>query len=519
MANLRRISQILFLAFFLFLFIAAEFAFESGIDLPVKLFLELDPLLVLGSIIASRSVQLSFLIALITVVITVIMGRVFCGWFCPLGTLNNFFSYIKRNFTRKKKTRQREFRNLLPLKYYILVFILVAALFGVNIAGFVDPIPLLVRSLTVGVDPGLNRAVHSFFDSVYALSIPGISQASDSLHTAITGTIIPYVRPVFRLSILTGLLFLAVMALNFIAPRFWCRYLCPLGALLGLMGKKQFLARVQVIEDRCVRCGKCNEVCQGEATPYPPGNWASRECLECFNCDEVCPVEAIKISPSSEKQGDGDVDLKRRWVLAGSLGAIVAASALGTERFIDRPHPERIRPPGALPEDEFLEKCVRCGECMKVCITGGLQPALGQAGLEGLWTPILVPKFGYCEYSCNQCSQVCPTGAIREMALDEKQSVKIGLAAFDKNRCIPHAFGLNCGVCEEHCPAPGKAIKFNEEKVTGEDGYSFILKKPYVEPQLCVGCGICENKCPLKDIAGVRVTGINESRGNNRIFL
>lgn len=518
MANLRRVSQILFLVFFLFLFIAAEFAYEREIGLPLKIFLQLDPLVAISSILASRSFQISFLLSLVTIVLTVFLGRVFCGWFCPLGTLNNFFGYLG-NLFRREKVSGEKYAKLLAVKYYILVFLIVCAVFGLNLAGLIDPIPLLVRSMTVGIDPGLNKAADSFFQAVYSFGIPGISGAFDSFHRSLSGTLLPFIRPVFRLSIVTGLIFIIILLLNLAAPRFWCRYLCPLGAFLGLIGKKQFVARVEVNGNKCVSCGKCNEVCQGEATPYPPGRWASRECLECFNCEEVCPVKAVKIAPSSKRQGDGDVDLKRRWVLAGALGAVVSASALGTSRYVGRPHPERIRPPGALPEEQFLEKCVKCGECLKVCITGGLQPALHQAGLEGLYTPILVPKFGYCEYSCNQCSQVCPTGAIRNLTLEEKQGLRIGLAAFDKNRCLPHASGINCGVCEEHCPAPGKAIKFRDEKITQADGYSFILKKPYVEPHLCIGCGICENKCPITDLAGVRVSGINESRGENRLFL
>jgi Pyruvate/2-oxoacid:ferredoxin oxidoreductase delta subunit len=156
---------------------------------------------------------------------------------------------------------------------------------------------------------------------------------------------------------------------------------------------------------------------------------------------------------------------------------------------------------------------------MKVCLTNGLQPALTQAGFEGLWTPMLVPRLGYCEYNCNLCSQVCPTGAIAGVTLEEKQRIRIGLAFFDKNRCIPYSMGRNCGVCEEHCPAPGKAIKFREVEGRGGDGAPFALKLPEVDPALCIGCGICENKCPIIDEPGIRVSSINESRAEYKLYL
>ena len=132
---------------------------------------------------------------------------------------------------------------------------------------------------------------------------------------------------------------------------------------------------------------------------------------------------------------------------------------------------------------------------------------------------MLVPKLGYCEYHCNLCMQVCPTGAIRLLEMEEKQKTKIGLATFDKNRCIPYTYNRNCGVCEEHCPAQGKAIRFTDEESVDQRGRTFTLKKPYVIPQLCIGCGICENKCPVVDIPAIRVSPINESRHDARLYL
>ena len=142
---------------------------------------------------------------------------------------------------------------------------------------------------------------------------------------------------------------------------------------------------------------------------------------------------------------------------------------------------------------------------MKVCPEGALQPALAEAGLEGLWTPRLVPRLGYCEYTCNLCGQVCPTEAIEPLTLEQKQQTRIGLASFDITRCIPYAYGRDCMVCEEHCPIPDKAIFVVEVDAPQRDGSTRKIKQPHVDPEKCIGCGICENVCPYKDGPAIRV--------------
>jgi len=174
--------------------------------------------------------------------------------------------------------------------------------------------------------------------------------------------------------------------------------------------------------------------------------------------------------------------------------------------------PSLIRPPGSLPEREFLARCVRCGECMKVCPTSAIQPTLLQAGLEGIWSPVLIMKIGYCEFGCNLCGQACPTGAIAHVPLEEKQRLSIGSALVDRNRCIPFAQGGDCIVCEEHCPTPKKAIWLEEAEVPTRDGGTKTVRQPHVDGDLCIGCGICETKCPVRDLPAIRVTSAGEDR-------
>jgi formate hydrogenlyase subunit 6/NADH:ubiquinone oxidoreductase subunit I len=163
-----------------------------------------------------------------------------------------------------------------------------------------------------------------------------------------------------------------------------------------------------------------------------------------------------------------------------------------------------------------------------VCPTNVLQPAGFEAGLEGLWTPVLDMERGYCELNCTLCGQVCPTGAIQPISLDAKTGrgefaaqgpVRLGTAFYDRGRCLPWAMDTPCVVCEEVCPVSPKAIFTREETVTRRDGSKITLKRPYVDPSLCIGCGICQNVCPVEDLAAVRVSPIGETRSRERRLM
>jgi ferredoxin len=167
-----------------------------------------------------------------------------------------------------------------------------------------------------------------------------------------------------------------------------------------------------------------------------------------------------------------------------------------------------IRPPGAQDEPAFLSACLRCAQCMKICPTSALQPAAFEAGLEGLWTPVLMARVGYCDYGCHACGQVCPSGAIPELSLEQKRDQVIGKASVDRDRCLPWASATPCIVCEEMCPTPQKSIRLEEATLPGADGQPVTVQRPVVLRDVCIGCGICENHCPLEGEAGIRVYGV-----------
>ena len=220
--------------------------------------------------------------------------------------------------------------------------------------------------------------------------------------------------------------------------------------------------------------------------------------------------------------------MNRRRLLETICSGLVIAPMMKfslTGRSVFRP--DIIRPPASLDEEEFLSRCINCTECIRVCPTNVLQPALLESGIEGIWTPLMINKIGYCEYNCVLCGQVCPTGAIKKISIEEKigrppytKPVKMGTAFYDRGRCLPWAMNRECIVCEEVCPTSPKAIWFREEEVILRDGMKKIIKRPYLEPKNCIGCGICENKCPVRDRSAIRVSSVGESRSkNNRMIL
>jgi formate hydrogenlyase subunit 6/NADH:ubiquinone oxidoreductase subunit I len=193
----------------------------------------------------------------------------------------------------------------------------------------------------------------------------------------------------------------------------------------------------------------------------------------------------------------------------------------------ETPRAQLIRPPGSQPEPEFLARCIKCEECLHICPTNVIQPAMTEAGIEGFWTPVMNNTIGYCEINCVLCGEACPTEAIRAISLDEKlgrgefdgNPIVLGTAFFDRGRCLPWAMDRPCVVCQEVCPTSPKAIKTEEVDIV-RNGQVIHLKRPHVEPDLCIGCGICEHECPVVDRRAVYVTSVGESRSRkNQMIL
>ncbi len=491
----RRARQVVQVASVALFFLLAVLTYrEATFLLPLDLFFRLDPLAAFSAMIASRAIVTTMLLSIAVLVLGLVAGRAWCGWLCPLGAILDWVT----PHTPHKIELHKSWR---AVKYILLIVVIVAALVTNLSFLILDPITLLTRTFGSVLIPGLNVLIGGAESVLYATPL---APMLDAFESSVRGTLLPAQQTYYQLGWLFAIVFTAFVALNWIVPRFWCRYLCPLGAVYALEAKFAWLRPHSVAE--CDHCAQCIRVCPTGAIAVSKQGFQVEpaECTLCLDCLVQCPRQVIAFKPGKSTAARTEFDLTRRQAL-GSIALGLATVAL----FRSAPTAKRdeaflIRPPGAR-ENDLLSKCIRCGECVKVCPTGGLQPSLTEAGLEGLWSPNLTPRLGYCDYSCNACGQICPTGAIPALALEQKRQKVIGVAYIDQNRCIPWSRYRPCIVCEEMCPVPEKAVKLEEVDVTALDGSTVHLQRPHVQHDLCIGCGICEYQCPLNGPAAIRV--------------
>jgi len=537
LTRLRLYSQILFFALFLWLLLRTEFhgslrnsASEIRLPYPVGLFFQLDPLVGLSNALAGHSLYRGLLWCLLILIPTMFFGRFFCGWICPLGSIHHFFGSLKSERKRGKQLLEsNRYKRWQTTKYYLLIAVLIAAILGTGVVGWLDPFSFLVRSFGLSVLPATNYALQAALGALEHSRFAFVQSIGGVLHFLLGAVLLNFKQPYFRQGIWLGLIFLFILALNFRVTRFWCRALCPLGALLGIVSRWSVLGLVKNPE-HCNDCNRCLLRCQGGDDPIGGVPWHQPECHLCMNCVDECPERGLqfKFFPVQKTAG---TNLQRRKLLTGMAAGVALVPVMrSTPGFAAAKDERLLRPPGSVDEEFFLSRCIRCGECMKVCPNNALHPALSEAGVEGLWTPILVPRLGYCETSCVLCSQVCPTGAIWEITAKEKawsvdvssaaKPVRLGTAFYDRGRCLPWAMATDCIVCEEWCPTSPKAVYLRPADVIDAAGNLKQVKQPYLDPSRCVGCGACEHACPVQDRPAIYVTSVGESRSRtNQILL
>lgn len=452
--------------------------------IPAETFLVIDPLVSFSTAVASRSWVWSIVSAAIILIVCVLIPRGFCGYLCPLGTTIDLFDWAIAG--RVKRFRVPDEGWWVHIKYYLLSGTLICAVFGVLVSGFFSAIPVITRAMLFLVEPlqtGTLRGWH----------------------------LIPSMNVGHFLSL--GLFF-AVLSLGFLRPRFWCKYVCPSGAVFSV--GNLFRATERKVESSCINCNKCVEICPFDAIK-PDFTTRVTDCTMCQSCGGVCPTHAIKFVERwnvVELKVENDpptheTAIGRRGFL--SLASGTAAAVTGGVAFagasktfganLEDPNSFRpVRPPGSVPEREFLDMCIRCGECFKVCPNNVLQSEGFEQGLEGLWTPMVKADWAGCESSCNACGQVCPTGAIRALPLEEKKVARMGLAIVNQATCLPFAEREACDLCVQECNAAGyEAIEYTQVGTKVDENGQPIegtgYRAPVVLADKCVGCGLCQTRC------------------------
>jgi len=463
------------------------------------LFFRLDPLTAIVSMIAGRVFLEEFVFAVLIIILTFIASRFWCGWVCPMGTFLDLFA----SKSRKKKDGSQVVKisdGWRKAKYMLLSFIIIASIFSSLTLIVFDPITILFRTVAVVIRPLFDFLVSRAESLLYP--VPFFQPPLVWVEQTFRGSLLPVLSVPFRLEIFMVIFFLSIVLLNWVAPRFWCRALCPLGALLALPSRLSWIH--PRTKETCNACGICEYVCPTDAIRKEGEITIDvSECIMCMDCHERCPKKEIAMT------GRVDVlhsryDPTRRQVLLSMGAAAIGAPLLALADSSSRHHLRLILPPGAR-EGDFLSLCIRCGMCMEQCPTQGLTPTLMENGLEGIWTPHLVPRVGYCDYACNKCGQVCPTGAIPALDLEEKRKRVMGRAFIDRRRCLPWAKKTQCIVCQEMCPVTPEAIVLNDIEITDGNGGKVSLRRPVVLAERCIGCGACEYNCPLEGKAAIEV--------------
>ena len=457
---------------------------------PADLFLRIDPLLSLQAVIASRAWVPAAGFGLFMLLSSLVLGRWFCGWMCPLGTvLEVGDDLLFRKKRRRWRNHERRFR---WVKYLLLIIIALAAVFGVGLAYLADPIAWITRIFTYALWPLGSAAVALLLDAGRPVfewfGWMGLARTEIS-------------QPVFGGLGVASLAFVALLLwLGRYQRRFWCRNLCPLGAMLAIPARFSLFRRR--VGAACDNDGKCGRTCETGAIYPDHQTYDPAECIMCRRCVPDCHLAVTDFAPTLDfGQMKASTDVSRRQTISALGGATVAAAWLNLNPDRKLVSDGGLRPPGALPESSFLATCIRCGQCVKACPTNCLQSSLLQTGAAGFMTPVAVMRIGPCDPNCTACGRVCPTDALRPIDEYEKPYAKIGNAVLEKGRCLAWEQDRPCLVCDENCP--WGAI-FWEETPRG--------RRPVVDEARCNGCGQCEAACPVEGVSAIRVLPAGQIR-------
>ncbi len=434
---------------------------------------------------------------LIITIITLFFGRIYCSTVCPLGVFLDVIHFIKKRMQKRYTMRFRKPRNI--LRYSLLGIVIVVFIAGHTILlNLLDPYSIYGKISSNIFQAGVGL-LHNFFSGVLQ---------KINVYSVFPIETAPVKWGAFIISFifLSGIL---VFAIRY--GRLYCNTICPVGTLLGLISKISVF-KIKFDSTRCIHCNKCANVCKASCIDVEEQRVDFSRCVGCFNCIDACDKNGIDYQftlkniskPEKTKHVNGENEsgdkrnfFKQVFLAFFSIPLFRQLSARDISGNVNLPEKTPVTPPGSKGLEHFNHHCTACHLCVTACPSNVIRPSFFEYGLKGMLQPYLDFHVSYCSYECTQCSQVCPTGAILPLDVEEKKREQIGIARFVKKNCIVYVSNTDCGACAEHCPTTAVHMI----------PYKNDLRIPEVRPELCVGCGACEYACPVNPKA-IHVEGL-----------
>ena len=407
--------------------------------------------------------------------ITLIFGRVYCSFLCPLGTFQDLLIAGARRIGRE--TRYSFSKPLNGVRYMLLAVTAAAAFVGsLSLVSLFDPYSLAGRIFTHFLQP--------LIVWTYNLGILALKPFDIYLYPKQTAFI-----PLSVLTMTAGF-FLLIVFLTLRSGRSYCNTICPVGTFLGLISRVSLFQFI-LNQKACSECVRCENVCKAGCIDPQTASIDMSRCVGCFNCLDACSRNTISYQRKRQPTDTDTWSPARRGFVIGGIAAAVTGllafnsdirTVLGTPAGAADPP---VTPPGSVNTTRFTKACTACSLCVSVCPTQVLTPTFMDFGVSGLLQPKMNYEKSFCDYECNVCSKVCPTGAILAISLDEKKLTQIGEAKLLEDVCVVFVDHENCGACGEVCPT--HAIRFTDKE---------NILYPEIDKQYCIGCGACQLACP-----------------------
>lgn len=440
------------------------------------------------------------------VLLTLVLGRVYCSVICPLGVFQDVISWVAG---KGKKNRFRYSPALSWLRYGILALFIVAL-----IAGLGSAVALLAPYSAYG------RIAANLFAPLYLWGNNLLAYWAERADSYLFYSVDVWMRgaTTFGIAVVT---FIVLSVLAWRNGRTYCNTVCPVGTVLGFLSRFSYL-RPTIDTSKCNSCGLCARNCKAACIDAKAHQIDYSRCVTCMDCIGKCHKGAISYThPHKEvaetgnrKVSEEQIDDARRSFL--TVTSLFATTALlkaqekkvdgGLALIEDKKIPNRetpLTPPGSLSVRNFMTHCTACQLCVSVCTNHVLRPS---SSLSRMMQPEMSYERGYCRPECTKCAEVCPAGAIRPVTTADKSAIQIGHAVYVYENCVVNTDGVECGNCARHCPTG--AIQM----VASIAGDPESPKLPVVNAERCIGCGACEHLCPSRPFSAIYVEGHQNHR-------